>query len=68
MTAKQFLTMGDLCKHFGLPPYHMRRILDRMPEGLVIRVGPYRAIPANRLADLEFKLKELGYECRAVQV
>jgi DNA-binding transcriptional MerR regulator len=56
-----YYTIGKLAKHFGVPPWRVRRAIERgfLPEPP--RVGAYRVFLAQDLPDIEAALRLAGY-------
>jgi hypothetical protein len=55
------LAIGAVARHFGLPPWKIRRLFERgfLPEPR--RVGAYRVIPARDLPKIEAALRRAAY-------
>jgi DNA-binding transcriptional MerR regulator len=55
------LTIGQIAKRFGCPPWAVRRLFERglLPEPP--RVGAYRVVAPEKLPQVETALREAGY-------
>jgi hypothetical protein len=54
-----YLTTGQIAKHFGVPVWAVRAVLDAL--GVPMRAGLYRLYPADRLAEVEGELRRRRY-------
>jgi hypothetical protein len=55
------LTIGQVARHFGCPPWAVRRLFERriLPEPP--RVGAYRVVAPEQLPEIGTALKQAGY-------
>jgi DNA-binding transcriptional MerR regulator len=61
MASVRFLSIGAVAAHFGVPPWKLRRTIERGLLAEPPRVGVYRVFTATDLPHVEKALRAAGY-------
>jgi hypothetical protein len=56
-----FLTIGAVAIHFGIPPWQVRRTIERGFLAEPARVGAYRVFLTEELPMIQAALEKAGY-------
>jgi hypothetical protein len=58
---QEHVMIGGAARHFGVPPWKVRRAIERGFYPEPPRMGPFRVIPRSELPVLELALRRAGY-------